>query len=113
MLVINLRRADGRELPFQLQIRSAGHLDLVEFIVVATDSQEVLSCETFHRDLIPLSRFHPDLHGTSMVIGCQPEHDLMLIEFGGRDGRLCMAGLGEIRSAVNVASWSTRKVVAA
>jgi hypothetical protein len=113
MLTIDLRGADGRELPYQLQIAAGGFDDYLEFRMVARDTREVLSTETFHSDLVPLSRYHPDLEGVSIVMGCLPDEQVMLFEFGGKDARLAMAGLGEVRSAVNVAKWHDRDMVAA
>ncbi|AIE84614.1 hypothetical protein [Fimbriimonas ginsengisoli] len=112
MLRIPLRRADGKELPYELEIKTTGLNQWLEFRVRASDTGEVLSSDTFHHGRIPLTRYHPDVEGGSMILGYEPDGELIIVEYG-RDRRLALAKVGEVRSAVNVCRWHDRNLIAA
>jgi len=107
MLTINLRRADGAVSPYGLQIWRSDAENFLEVRVVASDKRTVVASSRLHQDKIPLTQHHDDVEGPTMILGHEPVHEQVLVEFG-PEHRLAMAPVGEVRSALGVCLWHDR-----
>lgn len=104
MFVIDLRRADGSKLPFQLSIEPASEQNCRLKVV----EHEATVCEAeVPYGSLPLSSRARDLRGESLALGYEPINAWVLVEFG-EDARLAMLPAHELRFAANACRWLDR-----
>jgi len=98
MFAINLKSAEGKNLPYLLVLRPWDH-NRVQMQVV--DGDRILSKAMVAYDRMPLNPRSPDIRVGNMGFGYEPLHARLLVEFGD-DPRLGVVPASEVRSALNV-----------